>query len=294
MVIVQPDDELSTSEQQPAPLTLQSAWHPSAPRVLSADKLMYDSIPTSLTLVHSVAIKTCSDVVCDYKDYTYVGLTSGGVSRIDPRYRVLETFVTNDSKKEGCLGVASLTVYKDKLYVLVSYHDIHEVKVYKLDGSYLRGWCHIDIPAYTSIIILSGQVIIPDRQIHRLAVYSLEGELKRYIPVPQLSLDWVSLCSAGNNNVIVSDYGSSQVFRIDILSGQVMWTSRTVPKPLGVVCYQKKYAYISSEQGGEIWILCIKTGQSPLSANFFGLSCHKNITSLLLMLSVVPVFGHMI
>ena len=65
----------------------------------------------------------------------------------------------------------------------------------------------------------------------------------------------------GDNSVVVSDYGTRSVFRVDIDSGEVMWTSKHVTKPQGVVCYKNRYVLITNQNSDtRIWILDVDNG----------------------------------
>ena len=66
----------------------------------------------------------------------------------------------------------------------------------------------------------------------------------------------------GDNSIIVSVQRGNKVFRINIDSGEVMWVSNHVTRPLGLVCYKNRYVLVTNF-GFEtrIWILDINTGE---------------------------------
>ena len=67
----------------------------------------------------------------------------------------------------------------------------------------------------------------------------------------------------GVDSVVVSDYGSNSVFRVNIDSGEVMWTSKHVQEPEGVVCYKNRYVLVTNcNTDTRIWILDADTGMS--------------------------------
>ena len=50
----------------------------------------------------------------------------------------------------------------------------------------------------------------------------------------------------GDDSVVLSVRDSNIVFRIDIVSGEVMWTSKHAEVSKGVVCYKNRYVLVTN------------------------------------------------
>ena len=106
------------------------------------------------------------------------------------------------------------------------------------------------------------KVVVPDGAKKSLTVYSLDGKLIKNIPCPNISTGGhKAMAVCGDNSVVVSDRERESVFKVDIDSGEVKWTSKHVTAPQGVVCYKDRYVLVSScNTDTKIWILDVDTG----------------------------------
>ena len=57
---------------------------------------------------------------------------------------------------------------------------------------------------------------------------------------------YVGVCAVDDSSVVVSDYDTSQVFRFNITTGDVMWTCKDVSGPLSVTCYGRRYVLVAN------------------------------------------------
>ena len=216
--------------------------------------------PTNIRLVSEVKVGSYCTTVCNYQNQTYVGLDDGVVVRIGPDYNVTP-FIKLSNRIQG------MTVYKGGLYT-TQHGKPQTVSVHELyTGTLLHTWTHTD---YYSLIIrysasnltvVGNSVVISDRGNKRLSVYSLTGQLIKHIPCDIISSDNVSICSADTSSLIVSSYDKSKVQRINITTGQVMWTSSCVTKPMGVTCYNQYVLVHETSSQTKIQILDISTGE---------------------------------
>ena len=86
-------------------------------------------------------------------------------------------------------------------------------------------------------------------------VYNLRGRPSKQINGPGLSIDRHAMAICGDDSVVVSDCGSNSVFRVNIDSGDGLWTSNLVSKPEGVVCYKNRYVLVTNcNTDTRIWI----------------------------------------
>jgi len=215
------------------------------------------TLSNSLKLLQSVDVSNYCYSVCRYEGNTYVGLYGGGVDRVDENYNVTQSFVTVSDYVWG------LTAYKDQLYSLVRKGSNNwKVKVYDFSGNQVTSWTHSEISGYSNaLVIVDDQVVVPDRQSKRLTIYSLTGKVIKHLPCSLLSDSWVAICAADRHCVVVSDYISSQVFKLDLTTEKVIWTCEDVTKPEGVTCYRSKYILVTNYSSKTtIWILDVKTG----------------------------------
>ena len=111
------------------------------------------------------------------------------------------------------------------------------------------------------LTVLSDQIVIPDKPNKRITVYSLDGTTLRHIPFSLISDTHVCTCSVDETSVIVSDCDSSQVSKVNIATGEVMWTCRDVRDPMGVTCYTHRYVFVAGYNNNTVKILDVSTGK---------------------------------
>jgi len=218
-----------------------------------------DSLPTQLSLLHTVPVSSHCTSVCSYEGNTYAGLNKGlWEGRVD----IIDE---NNQLSREIVGVGnsvySVAVYKDRLYTLV--HDNpYRITVHDLTGKLITSWNHTDEWGgyINKLAVVSDQVVIPDRQNKSLTVYSLTGKVIKHIKCPLLSPNLVSMCAVDNLSVVVSDYQTSKVIKVNIPSGEVEWTSRDVPYPEGVAYHGGRVFVTSLSNTTRVWILDVNTG----------------------------------
>ena len=216
------------------------------------------SAPKTLTLLKSVSVSAQCHAVCYHNGKTYAGCIFGHVDLIDENYQVTASFL----KLPG--DIRAVTVFNDTIYVLWIFVRMNKFKVnkYNFSGDYIGQWgdtleksCGGD-----NLVIVSGMVITPDTKNKELTVYSLDGGVLKHIPCP-LSERSTSLCALGADSVIVSDFSSSQVFRISILTGDTLWTCRCAASPLSVASYGEDFALVWGKTAEKIFVLDAGTGK---------------------------------
>ncbi|XP_067930359.1 uncharacterized protein [Watersipora subatra] len=179
-------------------------------------------------------------------------------------YRIDESAnpVTSLSTLEG-ENINGLCLYNEKLFILV--HPF-KVIVTDLNGKTITSWEHSDTISQpiNKLVVTGDKVVVPDRSNKCLKVYSLDGQVVKHIPCLQDG-EWeeMALCAPDQKSVVVSSCGTSTVFRVNIETGETIWTYTDVDEPGGVVCYQGEYTLVTplnSEQT-EIHILQSDTGR---------------------------------
>ena len=235
--------------------------------IVSSDGITIDSehglttstpTPTSLTLLKTVQLPDSPISVCHYKGSTYVGLDNSTVARIDGKNQLYKYFITSSNPVE------SAVIYKDLVYMLLYTGSVSRiVRVCDMSGRQTAQWNHSsNIPYCNVLTIVSDQVVIADPPNNRITIYSLTGQILRHVPCSLLGSSHMTVCAVDDSSVVVSDYGTSQVFRFNITTGDVMWTYKDVSEPLGVTCYGRRYVLVASYDNKTVKILDIKTGES--------------------------------
>ena len=175
---------------------------------------------------------------------------------IDENYQITKSFI-----KVG-EGVSGVRVYNNRLYVLVwtGGKPSFKVSIYNLSGGFIKSWVHKgeNCSWLSKLVLISNQVIIPDRTNKRLTIYSLDGDVIKYIPLA-ISDSVTSICSLGTDSVIVTDWSSSKVFRVNISTSELLWTSTAVANPLSVTCYGEDYLLVGSSK--KLSLLDVSTGE---------------------------------
>ena len=156
-----------------------------------------------------------------------------------------------------------MRVYNDRLYIL-GYTDGTPpfiVSIYNLSGQLINSWNLPDTCDHTNkLALLSDQIIYPDRSNKRLTIYSLDGNIIKHIPLA-LSNEETTVCTLGTDSVIVTDFVSSKVFRVNISTSEVLWTSESVTSPRGVTSYGEDYVFVWCYKSQHISILNAITGR---------------------------------
>ena len=157
-------------------------------------------------------------------------------------------------------NATSVQFYRNELYVWLANQGL--ICIYDLSGNLIRSWKHSCVSKrFNKLRVVSDRVVVSSAQNQALKVYDLQGQLMKQIKCPGISKDWKAMAVCGDDSVIVSDYSTSSVFRVNIDSGEVMWTSKHVQYSEGVVCYKNSYVLVTSfNTDTRIWILDAVTG----------------------------------
>jgi len=218
-----------------------------------------DNLPKQLTFQHTVHVSGDCTSVCSYRGNTYVGHVNG-VDKIEGDNQCPEKFIAETGR------VHSVVVYNERLYTLLC----GSIRIYKLDGELVTRWRHpsiVDDTRYNKMTFVNDQLVIPDRQNKKLIVYSLTGEIQKRIDCPLLGENHVSICAIDDHSVVVSDCEFSKVFKVNISSGDVEWTSEHVPNPEGVAYYDGGVFVTNPSPTTRVWILNGKTGMLHIIYN---------------------------
>jgi len=218
------------------------------------------TLPKSLKLLQSVDVSDNCLSVSKYEDNTYVGLSGGaGIDRIDESFSVSKSFGTVTKNVNG------IAAFANHLYALVYVGDRNPrwaVHVYDFTGKQVTSWFHYDnCGSVNNLAIADDQVVVPDRGNKRLTIYCLTGEVIKHVSCRLLSDSRTAICAADRHCVVVSEFGSSQVFKLDLTTEEVIWTCKDVSQPEGVTCYRSKYILVTNYSSQTtIWILDVETG----------------------------------
>ena len=213
--------------------------------------------PTSMALIKSVEVGPYPMSVHSYDNKIYLGqYNSCDLLRYDLGLSGGEVLLTGNS------DVTSVQAYNDELYVWFAQKDL--INVYDMTGELKRSWKHYcRSKDFNKLRVLSNRVVVPNAQNQALTVYNLHGHQLRQIKCPGFrkrgSHKAMAVC--GDDSVVVSEYETNSVFRVNINSCEVMWMSKHVQYPQGVVCYKNRYVLVTSHNTDtRIWILDAGTG----------------------------------
>ncbi|XP_067940938.1 uncharacterized protein [Watersipora subatra] len=211
--------------------------------------------PRSLKFLHTVSLPSYPISARVWNSQILTGSENKTIATIDNNYQVNGSFITFNGPP------GAMEVYKDKIYTAVQ-GNYWTIYVHDQQGKQVTSWSHSDYNSqYTGLAITCDKVVAPDRNNKLLIIYSLTGNKLKDIPCPQLSQCYVSLCVSESDKVVVSDHNSSQVCLIDISQGQLLWTCKNVPRPLGVACYTERYVLVAAESSSTLRILDSLTGE---------------------------------
>ncbi|XP_067930990.1 uncharacterized protein [Watersipora subatra] len=214
--------------------------------------------PTSLKLKKLVPVRSTYYTVAHSDKFTYAGGNGSTLYSIDESVNS----VTSLSSLEG-KHIDGMCLYNERLYILV---DPYEVLVTNLNGKLITSWDHSDFTriSVNKLVVTGDKVIVPDMSNKCLTVYSLDGQIIKQIPCLQDG-KWqiIALCAPDQKSVVVSSHETSTVFRVDIETGETVWTSTEVDKPGAVACYKGEYILVTPKQSKqtEIHILQSDNGK---------------------------------
>lgn len=224
---------------------------------------VYPDAPKTLKLLHTLDVDQFPRSVFHHQGITYLGMDDGAVYTIDANYKL------GGAHDEGLGGeVKSIAAYGDTLLsLLVLLYDenvadsyTHQLLVHKLSARGARYQTQWNVNECLSMCVVAREVILLDHKTKQMKVYSLKGRFIRNLLCPKISpRGATSLCTAGEDSVVVSDQLGSKIYRINVNSGELMWTSAEVTNPMSVTVYNQKWLLLSTRQG-QICVLNIKSG----------------------------------
>ena len=166
--------------------------------------------PTKLTLItiREVAMSGWFTTVSTYQGHTYVGQSSGEISRIGPDSKVGSFSSLNGYIYGMAINESLLYTTADDSPQVVSVHELSTGKLFHSGNHSETGRYRI-----SNLAVIGGdKVVIADRSNNRLTLYTLTGQIIGQIPCQQLAGgDYVSMCAADDDSVIVSDNRSNRV-----------------------------------------------------------------------------------
>ena len=218
--------------------------------------------PTSMERLKTLKLSGQPITTCNYSGAFFVGMVkSSKVVRIDSNDVVTDPFIS-------CSGsVESIVASQNRIYILSHFSQKpHVVDVYDICGSRITQWDHsVAHGAWCDMLcVFSDQVAIPDVPNTRIVIYSLTGQVVRHIPILVYGESHVFAKSLCGDSLVISDYGLSLVYRVNITTGGVMWICRGISKPLGVTCHGSRYVLVVSAHKKTVNVLQSDTGKFGL------------------------------
>jgi len=194
--------------------------------------------------------------VCSYQGKVYVG-SYGGV----------EVFAENKSLGEKLIcpyqtSIYGIAAHRDRLYISIHQNSNYLVAVYNLAGKQVFQWYHNGNGS--KLVVVGDQIVVPDTQNKILTLYSLSGEAIKQLRVPisnNYGID-ISICAIDNSSVIISDHKTAKVFKVNISSGEVEWTSEHIANPQGVAYHRGRVLVADRGARMRISVLDVATGDT--------------------------------
>jgi len=196
--------------------------------------------------------------ICSYQGKVYVGSSAG-----------LDVVVKHKLLSEKLIGLFKTNIYgiaahKDRLYILTSENSTSTVTVGTLAGTQVLHWTHKG--RCKKLVVVGDQIVVADTQNCTLSVYSLTGEAITQLRVP-IYRDHpfgttISICTIDNSSVVVSDYKTAKVFKVNISSGEIEWTSEHVSNPQGVAYHRGRVLVADRGAKMRISVLDVETGDT--------------------------------
>ena len=208
--------------------------------------------PTSIQLIKQVTVGGNPTAVCHYKGYTYVGCDNGAADRIDEGGQVTPSFTKLTD------WVTGIIAHEDRLYTLMNGKP-YTVYVHDLTGQQLHYWIHEDRGNYSAraLAIVNNELIIADRTNKRFTIYTLTGGRVRDVPCELISNHHLTICHAADNSILVANVAAKpELHRVNLTTGDVVWSSDRVDYPVGVVMYSKDCALVTSYSRSNQFKIC--------------------------------------
>jgi outer membrane protein assembly factor BamB len=195
---------------------------------------------------------------------TYVGLGFGSINRIDEAGNKTSDFIKLPS------NIITIRAHQDRLYILM-YGQTYKIYVYDLNGQQITSWDHSDSNGDyfgNKLCVVRNQILVPDATNKRITNYNLNGKVMRQIPCPTIPTnDYLSMCSAGEDSVIITTPSPAQVFKFNMSTETVLWTTNLTDAPFSVassndVVLVSGEGHWGSKRGVWIEVLNTATGKN--------------------------------
>jgi len=195
--------------------------------------------------------------ICSYQGKVYVS-SSAGLDVVFEQKLLSQKFISS-----SYLYAASVAAHRDRLYIsTINNASNSSVAVYNLLGEKLFDWIHKG--RCNKLVVVGDQIVVADTWNQTLAVYSLTGEALKQLHVP-ISHNYetdISICAIDNSSVVISDHKTAKVFKVNISSGEVEWTSEHVANPQGVAYHRGRVLVADRGARMKISVLDVETGNT--------------------------------
>jgi len=207
-----------------------------------------------LILQHTVEVGGYPMSICSYQGKVYVASSTG--LDVVVKHKLLSEKLISSSH----LYADSVAAHRDRLYISNSINSL--VTVYNLRGEKLFDWTHNR--SRSNLVVVGNKIVVADTQNQILSVYSLTGEAitQLHVPISQGYGTTILICVIDNSSVVVSDYKTAKVFKVNISSGEVEWTSEHVGNPQGVAYHRGRVLVADRGARMTISVLDVETGNT--------------------------------
>ncbi|XP_067941833.1 uncharacterized protein [Watersipora subatra] len=226
----------------------------------AADVIIADgdlkSLP-SKEMVHLETLKlpACPLSLYGHDRYLFVGMDNNNIARIDSSYNINKSFISCSAPAE------SIIVYRNRVYTLSEHDEDYAISVFNMLGDRLNRWSVSVASGYFSDIlaIVSDELVVAEQAHRRLAVFSLSGQLVRYVPCSVLGNGSTFMSALDDSSVLISDVNTFQISKFNIYTGAVEW-SENVSRHCGICFYKSKYVLVGRAESRQFQILDLLSG----------------------------------
>lgn len=229
-------------------------------------KALLKVLPTTMEMVGEVELYASYwNSICCHQMSIYVALADSKVWKLDfsSGTGTGTVSVLNDEFEDH--NMITIAVHNDKLYLLQDNGASHTVKIYELTGELIDSWKHCGLDCFYNQLTIAGRkIVVPVTDENVLRIYSLEGKTLKHISCKLLrgndsendsSNDddsddddndddendgdngSIFLCTFDDETVILSSSHSAEVSKVNILTGEVVWTCADIVCPRAVCSY---------------------------------------------------------
>ena len=216
--------------------------------------------PKSMKLLSTVKLGNAPISICYHNGVTYVGTNWYMVHRTTAKEIVQKPPFIFPTEAQD---IHSIKKFQEEVYVASCSSDLtkHNIQVFNFEGKLQRTWNRHGCHSYPDKFAwCCDKMITPDCENGRLVTYSHTGQLLTSTKISEPTYPYVTIASSGLATVVVANYTHGRVFKVEIDTGKVLWTSMRVCRPRGIACHNHLVYVSCDDSHTKVHILDSETG----------------------------------